>query len=154
MEERAQAGIQREYRQSVLTWLHLVRVHNLIAHAEQSHLDHFDISPAQFDVLSHLAKDPGLSQQALADRLLVTKGNVTSLLDRMERTDYVERQPDPDDRRSNQLYITGRGKDVFTCAAPALEAELSRQFESLQDEELNTLMRLLAKLDRSLRHED
>lgn len=147
-------GIQRGYRQSVLAWLHLVRVYNRIAHAEQDHLDEFDISPAQFDVLSHLAKDPGLSQQALADRLLVTKGNVCSLLDRMERAGYVERRTDPDDRRSNQLYITEHGKEVFSYAAPPLEAELARQFEALTGDEVETLMRLLARLDRSLSRED
>ncbi|NIQ93625.1 MAG: MarR family transcriptional regulator, partial [Desulfuromonadales bacterium] len=81
----------------------------------------YDISPAQFDLLSQVAAEPGLSQQALADRLLVTKGNVCGLLDRMERDGLVERRRDEEDRRINQVHATDKGRSLFDGSAPALE---------------------------------
>lgn len=147
------AGVQRPYRRSVLTWLHLVRVYNRVSHIEQTLLSEFGLTPAQFDVLSHLATEPGLNQQMLADRLLVSKGNVCGLIDRLERDGYVERRRDPQDRRSYQLHLCDAGWQAFEAAAPALEAELARQFERLPADEMETLMRLLARLDRELRRE-
>jgi len=101
--------INRPYRRSVLSWLHLVRIYQRVVHAEQTLLAQYGLTSSQFDVLSHIATAPGLNQQALAGRLLVTKGNVAGLLDRLECAGLVKRQPDPDDRRSHRLYLTPAG---------------------------------------------
>ena len=65
-------AIGRPYREGVLAWLHLVRVHNRISRHEAELLAGYGLTVAQFDVLSRLATDGGISQQVLADRLLVT----------------------------------------------------------------------------------
>jgi len=150
----ASASIQREYRDSVLAWLHLVRVHSRIVREEQALLSRFGLTPAQFDVLSHLATSPGLSQTELAERLIVTKGNVGGLVARLERDGLVERRAKPGDRRSNQLYLTDAGCRAFATAAPELEAHLAAQFEGLGAKDLCELRRLLAQLDRELRRKE
>ena len=60
----------------------------------------------QFDVLATLHRGEGIMQQELAARMLVTKGNVTGVVDRMEALGWIERRPDPEDRRVNRLYLT------------------------------------------------
>jgi DNA-binding MarR family transcriptional regulator len=142
--------IQRRFRQSVLARLHLARVQSAIARMEQGVLAEFGLTPAQFDVLSRLATEPGASQQALADHLLVTKGNVCGLIDRLEQAGFVERLAHPDDRRTNQLHLTAAGRQAFEVAAPALEAVLDDQFSVLSEDEKGQLMGLLAKMDRTL----
>jgi DNA-binding MarR family transcriptional regulator len=144
-------GIARQFRHSVLGWLHLVRVHDRMARNEACLLADYGLTPAQFDVLSHLNAEPGISQQVLAERLLVTKGNVAGLVDRMEAAGWVERCNHPDDRRIHRLMLTGRGTDLFLQAAPVLEQHISAQMSGLTDSEQITLMALLAKLDRVLR---
>lgn len=152
MAERTPAAIARHFRTNVLSWLHLMRVHARILDVEQALLANHGLTRAQFDVLSHLAAEPGLSQQTLARRLLVTKGNVVGLIDRLEACKLVERRADPADRRTNRLYLTPAGEQAFAASAPPLEAEMNRQFEGLEPDEQVTLRRLLAKLDRSLRN--
>jgi DNA-binding MarR family transcriptional regulator len=142
--------IQRRFRQSVLARLHLARVHSSIVHTEQGVLAEFGLTPAQFDVLARLATEPGVSQQMLADHLLVTKGNVCGLIDRLEQAGFVERRAAPDDRRMHQLHLTAAGQQTFEAAAPALEAVLDSQFDILSEDEKTQLMALLAKLDRTL----
>lgn len=150
--EQARAvGIDRKYRVGVLAWLHLMRVHSRIAYEEYTLLAEYGLTPAQFDVLSHLVREDGLSQQEVADRLLVTKGNVCGLVDRLESARLVERSRNPADRRSNQLHITLSGAEAFDAAAPALEETICGQLSELSDEEQALLMNLLARLDRSLR---
>jgi DNA-binding MarR family transcriptional regulator len=143
--------INPEYRHSVLTWLHLVRIFGRISRDEQDLLHAHGLTAAQFDVLSHLASEPGLSQQALAERLLVTKGNVSGLLDRLETLGLVERRACREDRRTHELFLTAQGAQAFDRAAPDLEAFIDQQFAGLNAAERATLMSLMAKWDRAVR---
>ncbi len=70
------------------------------------------LSIPQFDVLSTLTEEEGLSQRALADRLYVTKGNVSGLIDRLESAGLVERRSIPGDKRSHGLFLTSTGRTV------------------------------------------
>ncbi len=143
--------ISRPYRRSVLAWLHLVRVYQRVVRVEQTLLAQYGLTRSQFDVLTHIATEPGLCQQTLAERLLVTKGNVAGLIDRLEDAGLVERCPDPSDRRMHRLFLTDAGKAAWNAAAPALEATLASQIEVLSAQEQAQLMALLARWDRALR---
>lgn len=132
---------------AVPTWLRLARVYSKIDRASVKQLRSFGLSVAQFDVLAHVGAAEGVTQQELARHLLVTKGNVTQLLDRIERRGWIERQPDG---RANRLYLTEAGRQLFDSVVPAHEAHIARQLDTLSAEELAELHRLLRKLDRSM----
>jgi MarR family transcriptional regulator, organic hydroperoxide resistance regulator len=68
------------------------------------------LSIPQFDVLSTLTEQEGLSQSDLAARLYVTKGNVSGLIDRLVDAGYVERHASLADRRSHSLRLTETGR--------------------------------------------
>src|SRR4051794_27427569 len=91
---------------AVLAWLHLMRVYDKVQRASARHLRRYGLTVPQFDVIAHLGAVAGLRQQDLADRLLVTKGNVCGLIDRLEADGLVERRPDPRDRRAHRLALT------------------------------------------------
>ena len=59
-----------------------------------------DLTLAQFDALVGLCKKGAISQQELADHLLVTKGNVVGLIVRLSVREFVERRRFPTDRRA------------------------------------------------------
>lgn len=82
---------------SVLAWIHLLRVHHQIQRRETAQLAQYNLTLPQFDVLVQLSREEGITQQCLADRLLVTKGNVCGLMDRMVEQGLVERRADPQD---------------------------------------------------------
>lgn len=132
---------------AVLAWLRLARVFQKVQQAETEHLRRRELSTAQFDVLANVGAAEGLSQQELADSLLVTKGNVCQLLDRMEGCGLLVRRQDG---RANHLFLTDKGKEVFGEAVPAQEALIAALFASLSSEEQVQLLHLLRKLDRAL----
>lgn len=70
------------------------------------------LSIPQFDVLSTLTEQQGLSQSDLAQRLYVTKGNVSGLIDRLVDAGLVERRSAPGDRRSNAVFLTPEGRRI------------------------------------------
>lgn len=138
---------ERSTRRAVVAWQRLTRSYHMISRFEREALAPFQLTTAQFDVLSHLSRSPGLSQQTLAERLLVTKGNICGLIDRLESAGFVERRAVPSDRRSYQLFLTKTGRQVFERAAPALEERLRQMFSVLKEDELINLSFLFNRLE-------
>jgi DNA-binding MarR family transcriptional regulator len=132
---------------SLLAWLRLVRVFQKVNRASTDSLRCRQLSPAQVDVLANVGSSEGISQQELADALLVTKGNVCQLLDKMETSGLLERRPD---KRVNRLFLTDQGRQVYEQVVPPHDALLGEQFQSLSDVDQRELLRLLRRLDHSL----
>jgi DNA-binding MarR family transcriptional regulator len=105
---------------------------------------------AQFDVLAQLSSHEGISQQALSEKLFVTKGNVCGLIGRMEQHNLVERRPDPKDKRANLLFLTDKGRALAEKVMPEQERFIAEKMSVLTPEEEATLRGLLRQLDRSL----
>jgi DNA-binding MarR family transcriptional regulator len=105
------------------------------------------LSTAQFDVLAHIGAAEGITQQELAESLFVTKGNISQLLDRMERLALVKRCQEG---RSNTLFLTEQGRRLFAELVPAQEALVASLFASLSHDEQTQLLALLRKLDHRL----
>jgi len=111
--------------------------------------DREGLTLAQFDVLSNLDLHPGLTQQDLAKRLQVTKGNICGLIDRLEKLKWVERRPDAEDRRANRLHLTDAGQAVVKRMRP-LHAEAVLAFlAGFNDDEVKLFRSFLTRLETS-----
>jgi DNA-binding MarR family transcriptional regulator len=135
----------------VLAWLRLMRVFQKIDGASARHFQAWDpkrkLSTAQFDVLAQIGAAEGITQQELAESLFVTKGNISQLLDRMERLELVRRCQEG---RANTLFLTEHGRRLFDQLVPAQEALIAGLFGSLSHDEQTQLLALLRKLDQGL----
>ena len=133
---------------SVLAWLRLFRVFQKIDRASSEHLRNWGLSIAQFDILARVGAGRGITQQELADSLLVTKGNISQLLDRMEKLGLVRRCQEG---RSNTLALTEQGQELYDRVVPAQEQLIEDKLAALSSSEVSDLQRLLRKLDHALR---
>lgn len=124
-------------------WFRFVRLHRRAASAIAAELKTIGLSIPQFDLLSTLTEQEGLSQQELAERLYVTKGNVSGLLDRMVDAGLVERRALPGDRRSNALHLTQKGRTLAEQGIAAQKAYVTRTLGSLDPRDLADLERLV-----------
>jgi DNA-binding MarR family transcriptional regulator len=131
----------------VQTWVQLVRTMARMERRLEQALVAHGLSIAQFDVLATLGFEQGITQQELAGRLLVTKGNVCGMIDRMEANGWVERRPDLEDRRLNRLYLTPQGQTILARAMPSQQALARRILGALTPAELQTLHQFLDRLD-------
>jgi len=71
------------------------------------------LTRAQCQVLFRLAVHEGLNQARIAELLEIEPISLARLIDRMEEAGWVERRPDPADRRARLLYLTAKAKPVF-----------------------------------------
>jgi DNA-binding MarR family transcriptional regulator len=141
-------GVRRGTRDpAVLAWLRLERVHQQISRAAEACVRRSGLSLAQFDVLAQVGAFEGSSQKALAARLLVTKGNITQLLDRMEACGLLRRRQAG---RSKTVCLTDKGRQLRDCVVPALEATIREQLRALSEPEQRVLLATLRTVDRDL----
>jgi DNA-binding MarR family transcriptional regulator len=125
----------------------LLNFHSRLERCLSDGLSIHGMTLAQYDVLMTLCHGNGITQQELAERLLVTKANVVGLIDRVSAAGWVERRPDPEDRRVNRLYLTDAGRKLATKAQPSQYALVKKIFGKLTEAELRQMHALLGRLD-------
>ena len=91
-------------------------------------------------------KDEGLSQAQLSSMMLVNRANITTLIDRMEKTDLVVRTHAPSDRRTNIVKLTDKGKELLAKIEPLYTAEVKRIMAALKQNEQKTVIEMLEKI--------
>ena len=109
------------------------------------------IHRTQHRILMHLARDGMLpSQKELADRLDITPAAVTVALKKIEQDGYVERTLGQDNRY-NELRITEKGRELVKSTRQIFCKIDSSMFEGFSDEELDTYISCLEKLQANIR---
>lgn len=111
-------------------------------------LTRHELTPDQYTVLRNLleAGSGGLTQRELNDRMNSDPNTIAALVDRMERSGWVKRAPDPADRRAKRVQLTAAGRQKHLRAravAAALHAEVAA---ALPHEERAGFLRQLAHL--------
>jgi len=124
-------------------WFRFIRLNRRVSAAIGSELRNLGMSIPQFDVLSTLSEQEGLTQQELAARLYVTKGNVSGLIDRLVEATLVERRVIPGDRRSHALHLTPTGAHLARCGIAAQEAYVARTLGQLDGPDIAEFERLV-----------
>src|SRR5205809_2699502 len=71
------------------------------------------LTRAQCKVLGYLARNEGINQAGLADLLEIRPMTLVRQIDRMEEAGWIERRPDPADRRARRLYLTAKARPVL-----------------------------------------
>ena len=97
---------------SARVWFRLIRLEARMQAAVGERLREIGVSIPQCDVLTTLTEQEGVSQQELATRLYVTKGNISGLIDRLAEAGLVERRSTANDRRQHAIYLTEAGRAI------------------------------------------
>ena len=134
------------------TWLRVALVYQQEFRILAERLSGVGLSVAQFDILACLvrAEPTQLKQSELAERLLVTKGNVSGMLGRMTENGTVQRFDDPKDRRTKRIAITEVGRQLHGQGLRIQEALVDEMFEGIEPEEMRLLGSITEKISARL----
>jgi DNA-binding MarR family transcriptional regulator len=118
----------------------------------QARLKAADLPPLEwYDVLWALEQAPGLRLRmgALAERLLLTRFNITRLVDRLEQEGLVQRQQSKEDRRGADAVLTAKGRalraKMWTTYRAAIEDHFNRHLDADQHAALAGMLEALLK---------
>jgi DNA-binding MarR family transcriptional regulator len=114
-----------------------------------SRLSPFNLTTPQYMVFNALWPGDGITIGELGQRVALDGSTITGILDRMEKSGYVERRPNAEDRRSALVYLTQKAREVgprIISFADELDATIRKDF-SAQD--MAVFERVLRKLGQS-----
>ena len=105
-----------------------------------------DLTPADAGILRLLRVAAGLSQQELAGKLGIHPSRLVAILDNLEKRGFVERRPNPDDRRLYSLHLTADGEETLGKIGKVAREHQEALLAALNPEERQTLAALLLRL--------
>jgi DNA-binding MarR family transcriptional regulator len=129
-------------------WLRLLRVTRLTESELREFLrvDHASTLP-RFDVMAALHRsDRELTMTELSQLLLVSNGNTTTVVDRLELDGLVERRPSESDRRVVRVALTDAGRTHFEQLAVDHEARIDSLFSTVSSTDLDVLDEILQRI--------
>ena len=142
-----------DHKAELRLWLRLLATNTLIETEIRRRLrEQFGVTLPRFDLMAQLERKPhGMTLGELSQRMMVTNGNVTGLVDRLLVEEVISRKQHKSDRRSHIVSLTEKGRRQFARMAKAHEDWIATMFGDLPQSEATTLTKLLGKLKTSVR---
>jgi MarR family transcriptional regulator, transcriptional regulator for hemolysin len=109
-----------------------------------------ELTLAQCKVLAHLSRNEGMSQARLAELSDTDPMTLVRTLDRMQQDEWIERRPDPADRRAHRLYLREAAKPILNRMWKIAEQSRQEALVALNPEEREQLVELLERVHHTL----
>jgi DNA-binding MarR family transcriptional regulator len=144
-----------DHHESLRLWLRLLTCTNLIeTHVRKALAKEFKTTLPRFDLMAQLERAPhGLQMGELSRRMLVTGGNVTGIVDQLERGGLLVRTEHPADRRAYLVKLTKEGRRLFGQMAAEHETWIVKLFSGIPKREQRALTESLTRLRGQLTQE-
>jgi DNA-binding MarR family transcriptional regulator len=112
----------------------------------------YGLTRASFGVLMILSRSDSKAckQNEISQLMLVSRANITGLVDGLARHGLVERGPDPHDRRVNRVKILAKGEKLLEALLPQQYQDIYEMFEVFSAAEKKTLSDLLGRLRKTM----
>jgi DNA-binding MarR family transcriptional regulator len=147
-------GTQAESKPELKLWLRLLSTTKLISHEIRRRLrTEYGATLPQFDLLAQLYRErDGLRLGELSRRTMVTNGNVTGLVERLETDGLVVRETPDGDRRVTVARLTRKGEELFAEMAVAHEGWLRDMMADVPPDLIQSMLREVGQLKGSARN--
>lgn len=139
------SGSEEENR-ALDCYIKLFRAAESVSHRINAHLRDYDLTVSQFGALEAIYHLGPMQSGELGQKILKTSGNMTMVIDHLEKRGLVRRQRRDDDRRCVDIHLTKDGRDLITAILPAHVSGVVQTFTVLEAEEQNQLAALCRKL--------
>ena len=146
--KRRYRGNQKEIR-ALRTYVKLMRAAESVTARTHRHLSSTGLTISQFAVLEALYQLGPLSQREIGQKILRSSGNITMVIDNLEKTELARRERNEADRRFFIVHLTDKGYNLINKIFPPHAAVIAENLGALTAAEQDTLGRLCKKLGLS-----
>jgi len=140
-------GTTREIK-SLNAFINLLRATNSLEARLSNNLDKFNLTTSQFGVLEALYHLGPMSQKEIGKKILKSGGNITKVVDNLEKKSLLIREKNLQDRRFYNIKLTQNGKSLIEKIFPDHVKEIVTEFEILTDSELVELRKITRYLGK------
>jgi DNA-binding MarR family transcriptional regulator len=127
-------------------WVAVGKAAHVVERAITEDLKPLGLKPAHLDMLMNIYRHPGMSQQELAEKLIVGRSNITMLMPSLVARGLVTREVDAKDKRIQRLTLTKSGSDLLMEALTIYSALLDRAMGTTSPEECDEMGRIMQKM--------
>lgn len=137
---------------SVETMLSLLYTYDVLHQATARYMAEYGLSKSSLNILLLLRHGPAVGMQLheLGELLLVSRANITGLIDQLEHHGYVTRSVDPEDRRARYARITKQAETLLDRFMPVHYSKIKGMLLGLSEDETEMLLSLLRKTRASI----
>ena len=139
-------SVSKTEQEALALIIKLTRCLDAVERKTLCHLGDVDLTVSQFGVLEALYHLGSMCQRDVARKVLKSTGNITTVIDNLEKRGLVERQRSTEDRRYIQLHITEKGRELIQAFFPGHMERLVHCFSVLTADERAELARITKKL--------
>ena len=150
---RKESGGDQKEIIALRTYVKLMRATESITARIHRHLTSVGLTLSQFAVLEALYHLGPLYQTEIGKKLLRSSGNITMVIDNLEKRGYVKRERKKEDRRFMMIRLTDVGFELISNLFPSHAAVIAREMSVLSEGEQDTLAQLCKKLGLKKRSE-
>ena len=147
-----ETGFSDDVQLDLRIWLRLLTCTHLIERRVRKNLrDNFDTTLPRFDVMAQIDRAPdGQPMRELSNRLMVTNGNITPLVDRLVDDNLIKKDPSTEDGRVQHVSLTSEGQKVLDKMIPAHSSWVNDLMSDIDRESALDLYKLLGELKKSV----
>lgn len=127
-------------------WVAIGKAAHVVERAMTEDLKPLGLKPAHLDMLMNIYRHPGMSQQELAEKLIVGRSNITMLMPTLVARGLVTREGDARDKRIQRLTLTQAGSKLLLEALAIYSALLDRAMATTTAEECDEMGRIMQKM--------
>jgi len=133
-------------KKTLNAFIKLMRATESMNNRLNRHLAEADLTLSQFGTLEVLHHLGPLNQRSIGEKLLKSGGNITMVIDNLEKCGHVKRERDPNDRRAVLIHLTPKGKEFIEDFFPKHLEKIKEEFSVLTEKEKETLADICKKL--------
>ncbi len=131
-------------------WVAVAKASHVVERAIGEALKPLDLKPAQLDMMMNIHRHPGLSQQELAQRLIVGRSNITMLMPALVTRGFVVREGDSKDKRIQRLNLTGEGTTLLMRALEIYSMLIEKAMSASTPDECDLVGETMLKMIKLL----
>jgi DNA-binding MarR family transcriptional regulator len=135
-------------------WVAVAKVHMLVERSLTVGLQPLGLKCVQYDILAAVFRFPGLTQQELADKLLVGRSNMSMLIPGLLAKGWIERRGDPTDARVKRLHVTAAGEALTRRAMQVQVDVIEGMMGALTPGECDALGDMMRRVGRHMAQRD
>ncbi len=135
---------------ALATWVKLARAFSSFDKRSTESIRAFGLTQPQFSVIEVLGHLGPLKVGEICNKILVSGGNMTLVLDNIEKLGYIERIHSKEDRRAIDVQLTKQGQELFDRIFVIHAENISKFMSVLSPDEQKTLNELLKKLGKGV----
>jgi MarR family 2-MHQ and catechol resistance regulon transcriptional repressor len=136
----------KQTERALSAYINLIRASDSLVSKASAQLEESGMTLGQFAVLEALHHLGPMCQHTLAKKLLRSGGNITLVVDNLEKRGWVRRERQKDDRRTVQIHMTPKGARLIAKVFPEHAAAITKIMNELTEGEQEELRRIAGKL--------